>query len=209
MKFIVGKNSDRSIFIENTGRWDIELSSGSSCKLIVYLCGGGESEIRINLIGAGSRISVIGIILGDNSSYTLRTFQNHYAPDTKSDLLIKGLMGIDSSLRYTGRIYIDPFAQKSDAYQRNENLLLSPSATVVSSPELVIQANDVRCTHGATISYISDDQLWYLKTRGLSHDAAQNLIISGFSRHLLDLIDDNRLREKFSRRLDEFSTIRN
>jgi Fe-S cluster assembly protein SufD len=99
-------------------------------------------------------------------------------------------------------IRVEPDAQKTNAYQENRNLLLSPSAHADSIPGLEIMANDVRCTHGATIGRVSRDELFYLMTRGLSRGEAERLIVRGFFQDILDRIDLEPVREALAAALE-------
>ena len=102
---------------------------------------------------------------------------------------------------YDGGIRVEKEAQKTDAYQRNENLLLSEGAHAQSKPSLEILANDVRCTHGATVGKIPEDQLWYLATRGIGKKRGQGLIVSGFLGSALVSIDDTSVVESIKERI--------
>jgi Fe-S cluster assembly protein SufD len=115
-----------------------------------------------------------------------RTLQLHQAPNTKSDLLYKNVLQDSARTIFSGLIIVDPDAQKTDAYQSNRNLVLSDSAEANSLPGLEIQANDVRCTHGATTSRIDPEQEFYLRSRGLRREEAQELLIFGFFEEALN-----------------------
>ena len=97
-------------------------------------------------------------------------------------------------------IRVEPDAQKTNAYQENRNLLLSPNAHADSIPGLEILANDVRCTHGATLGQVDREQLFYLMTRGLSRAEAERLIVRGFFQDVLDRIELEPVREALARR---------
>jgi Fe-S cluster assembly protein SufD len=100
-------------------------------------------------------------------------------------------------------IRIDPGAQKANAYQRNENLVLSSSAHAETLPNLEIEANDVRCTHGATVAPVDVEQMFYLMSRGLGPRDAKRLIVEGFLQPVLDRIPAKSLREMVSAKVDE------
>jgi len=135
------------------------------------------------------RIIVLAKVSG-GGSLELITSQNHSQSEATSDLLCKALVA-DGEFIYRGGVYIAKSGNLTHAYQRNENLLLSSEARVVSEPSLEILANDVYCTHGAATSPLDDEQLYYLQTRGLSHLEAANLLERGFLLSGLDrlLID--------------------
>ena len=113
----------------------------------------------------------------DDQEFDQRTLQIHQAPDTKSDLLYKNALLERARTIFSGLIVVDPDAQKTDAYQSNRNLMLSDEAEANSLPGLEIQANDIRCTHGATTSRIDPEQEFYLQARGIAKEAADELLI--------------------------------
>ncbi len=142
---------------------------------------GGFSEMLALTVASGSR------------EFDQRTLQIHQAPNTKSDLLYKNALLDRSRTIFSGLIVVDPDAQKTDAYQSNRNLMLSPDAESNSLPGLEIQANDVRCTHGATSSPIDADQAFYLKSRGIPEKAANELLIFGFFEEVLSRLENEEL----------------
>jgi Fe-S cluster assembly protein SufD len=144
---------------------------------------GGFSEMLALTIAAGSR------------EYDQRTLQIHQAPNTKSDLLYKNALLDKSRTIFSGLIVVDPDAQKTDAYQSNRNLMLSDDAESNSLPGLEIQANDVRCTHGATSSRIDPEQEFYLKSRGIPPKAADELLIFGFFEEVLSRLESEALHD--------------
>lgn len=142
---------------------------------------GIDAHATVRLGGKGASTSIIGLAVGkETSSMKLHTLQHHQAPETTSNLLVKGVFRDTATFLYDGAIRVEKDAQKTDAYQRNENLLLSPGVFAESKPSLEILANDVRCTHGATMSSLSQDQLWYLAARGIARPDASRLLVSGF-----------------------------
>lgn len=154
-----------------------------------------DARVKVRLIGSGAQATIIGIVMGSgNSQIKLHTLQSHEAPDTTSNLLVKSALEDSASCIIDGGIRVEKDAQKTDAYQRNENLLLSEKSHAESKPSLEILANDVRCTHGATVGPVSEEELWYLKTRGISTSHARSLIVSGFFKKAVDLVGDEHVR---------------
>jgi Fe-S cluster assembly protein SufD len=156
----------------------------------VYL----DFELRV----PGADIDILGIVKGENQTIQFRTLQHHIAPQTTSNLLIKTVQNGNGSFLYNGIIRVEKEAQKTDAYQRNENLLLSHTAHAESKPELEIMANDVRCTHGATIGNVQEDLLWYLASRGIPYQKGIDLISQGFLRSVVDKIQDPTMRNEIA-----------
>ncbi len=95
---------------------------------------------------------------------------------------------------FNGKIYVRPNAQKTDAKQTNKNLLMSKDATVNTKPQLEIFANDVKCTHGATVGQLDDSQMFYLRSRGLSEDVASQLLTYGFANDIIERVKPEALR---------------
>src|SRR5207245_7587719 len=113
----------------------------------------------------------------------------HMAPNTTSDFACKGALRESARSVWRGMIRVEKDAQKTNAYQENRNLLLSKDAHADSIPGLEILANDVRCTHGATLGQVDREQLFYLMARGLSRSEAERLIVRGFFQDVLDRIE--------------------
>ncbi len=124
------------------------------------------------------------------------TQQNHLAPNTTSDLLFKGALKDQSRSVWQGMIYVAPGAQKTDGYQANRNLVLSTSARADSIPGLEILADDVRCTHGATVGKIDPEQVFYLLSRGMDYPQAERLIVEGFFDPIMQRIPFEGVRER-------------
>jgi len=153
-----------------------------------------ESLSQLQAPGGFSEMLAITIADGAREC-DQRTLQIHQAPSTKSDLLYKNALLDQSRTIFSGLIIVDPDAQKTDAYQSNRNLMLSDDAESNSLPGLEIQANDVRCTHGATSSRIDPEQEFYLKSRGIPPKAASELLIFGFFEEVLNRLESDELHE--------------
>ena len=147
----------------------------------------GEFDFRIK--ASGVNLDILGLFIGKKAdNFELKTNQYHIAPDSTSNLLIKGVFDDQSKFIYQGLIKIEKSGQKSHAYQKNKNLILSEKVYVDSRPFLEILANDVFCTHGSTTGKINEESLFYLKSRGLNQRIAQKLYISGFIQEIVDKI---------------------
>jgi len=119
------------------------------------------------------------------------------APHTTSDLLFKGALKDRSRSVWQGMIYVAPGAQKTDGYQANRNLVLSPQARADSIPGLEILADDVRCTHGATVGKIDPEPIFYLRSRGIPYAEAERLIVEGFFDPIMQRIPFEGVRSRF------------
>jgi Fe-S cluster assembly protein SufD len=153
-----------------------------------------ESHSQLRAPGAFSEMLAL-TVASENQEFDQRTLQIHQAPDTKSDLLYKNTLRDKSRTVFSGLIIVDPDAQRTDAYQSNRNLMLSEDAEASSLPGLEIQANDVRCTHGATSSRIDPEQEFYLQSRGITRAAADELITFGFFEEVLNRLENDGLHE--------------
>jgi Fe-S cluster assembly protein SufD len=151
-----------------------------------------ESLSQLQAPGAFSEMLAL-TVAGASQEFDQRTLQIHQAPDTKSDLLYKNALRGQSRTIFSGLIVVDPDAQRTDAYQSNRNLMLSDDAEANSLPGLEIQANDVRCTHGATTSRIDREQEFYLQSRGIDRARADELLVFGFFEEVLDRLTSEEL----------------
>jgi Fe-S cluster assembly protein SufD len=156
-----------------------------------------KTHSYFDLSGSGAQAFVHGFMFGDERQhFHLHTLQRHQVDHTTSDLLIKGCLKDRARSVYQGLIQVSEGAQRTDAYQANRNLLLSDTARADSIPGLEILANDVRCTHGATIGHVDAEQMYYLMARGLPAVVAQRLIVEGFFAPVLDRIPLESVREQ-------------
>jgi Fe-S cluster assembly protein SufD len=163
----------------------------------------GKVWIENDLAGPGATSRVTGAYFADGDQHLdYDTFQEHIAPNTESDFAFKGALRENASAVWRGMIRVEEGAQKTNAYQENRNLLLSDKAHADSIPGLEIMANDVRCTHGATLGKVNREELFYLMARGLSRAEAERLIVRGFFQDVLDRIDLVPVREALGAALE-------
>lgn len=156
----------------------------------------GKVRIQNDLAAPGATSRVTGAYFADGDQHLdYDTFQEHAAPHTTSDFAFKGALRDEASTVWRGMIRVEKDAQKTDAYQQNRNLLLSKKAHADSIPGLEIMANDVRCTHGATLGQVDRDMLFYLMARGLTRQDAERMIVRGFFQDVLDRIEIEPVRE--------------
>lgn len=186
---------------EGESSYEYIVSGGVTCAIVVRAFHPKEinSKISVRLTGSHATATILGLVIAkSDASIQLHTMQYHEAPDTTSNLLVKTALWDRAKSSVEGGIRVELGAQKTNAYQRNENLLLSPNAVAISKPSLEILADDVRCTHGATMGPISEEELWYLSTRGISKALAEPLIITGFFQKGIDTITDEIVRDALS-----------
>ncbi|MGH7502627.1 MAG: Fe-S cluster assembly protein SufD [Longimicrobiales bacterium] len=151
----------------------------------------GASVARIDLgaslEGAGSRSDMLGLYFGQGDQhFDHNTRQDHKVPHASSELLYKGGLDDKAKAVFRGLIHVWPKAQRTDAYQTNRNLLLSRQAQATSLPNLEIQADDVRCSHAATVGHLDDEELFYIMSRGVKRKDAERLVVFGFFGEVLD-----------------------
>jgi Fe-S cluster assembly protein SufD len=145
--------------------------------------GGDYARMRTDcrLIGRGATGNLQAVYFGERTqTLDFRTFQQHDAPDTTSNLLFKGAVGDHSRSVYTGLIRVEKEARGTNAFQTNRNLKLSDNAWAESVPNLEIETNDVKCSHASTVGPVDEEQLFYLESRGVPTEIAERLIVAGF-----------------------------
>lgn len=158
-----------------------------------------RTQVESVLKGEGSFSEMLGLYFADGDQhFAQRTLQSHNDQHGTSDLLYKGALKDHARSEYSGLIKVLPGAQGTDAYQANRNLVLSDDAMARSVPQLEIEANEVRCTHGATVSPVEEEHLFYLMSRGIDRVTAQKLIVFGFFGEVLDRIRVPAVREQLS-----------
>jgi Fe-S cluster assembly protein SufD len=161
-------------------------------------------ESLSRLIGEGGRSDLLAVAVAKNQQeFDARTLQDHVSPHTASDLLYKNALDDRARTIFGGLIRVEPHAHFTDAYQKVRNLLLSDDAEANSMPGLEILADNVRCTHGATSGQIDEDELFYLRTRGIPVPVAQRLIVTGFLDEVIQRLDHPAIAEHLHRLIEE------
>tara|TARA_B100001248_G_scaffold220746_1_gene176652 strand:+ start:100175 stop:101506 length:1332 start_codon:yes stop_codon:yes gene_type:complete len=182
----------------------------SQVRTVAVNLGGKRSrfENQLRMAGAGSNVEVYSLTVADESQeFDQRTLQVHQAPNTRSDLLYKNALLDKSRTIFSGLIRVEEEAQQTDAYQTNRNLILSDAAEASSLPGLEISANDVKCSHGATSSELDTASLFYMLSRGIKKEMAEELLVFGFFEEVIEKVESeelaenlrNMIREKFKR----------
>ena len=153
-----------------------------------------ESLSRLVADGARSDLLAVGVATGEQE-FDARTLQDHISPHTASDLLYKNALDDRARTTFGGLIRVEPHAHFTDAYQKVRNLLLSDDSEANSMPGLEILADNVRCTHGATSGQINENEMFYLRSRGIPLKSAQRLIVSGFLNEVIQRLDQPAIAE--------------
>jgi len=194
-----------------TGQKKFTVGQNEKKTFVLYLAGDDDQtgQIEIAIKGSGSDAEIIGLILGHGKQVLrLYTLQDHQKEESVSDLLIKSVLFGSAKFFYEGLIKIGKGARKSNAYQKNDNILMSKGTWADSRPKLEILANDVRCTHGSTSGRVDDQQVFYAMTRGYTRREAVRMIVAGFFQQVFDRITIESVREALGhaigRRIGEY-----
>lgn len=182
--YIVGRDALPSL---------LRLSEGESLKMTLLCPEGVSAEIamEIDLDGPGASLDLAGAYICKGSeNVRLSIIVRHNVPGCTSRQLFKGILGGNASAVFDGLVYVAPGAGRTVARQENHTLLLADTATVETRPQLEIYADDVECSHGATTGYLSPDELFYMRSRGIPEDEARELQISAFLAPVLQRIPE-------------------
>lgn len=155
---------------------------GSTAEVTILQLGSANLDCTVDLDGPGAESRVNGLFLaadGDRCEFSLRT--NHNVSDCRSESLVKGVAGGKSTGEFRGLVYVAPDAQRTDARQTSRNIELGDEARIVTKPQLEIYADDVKCSHGATVGQLDGEAILYMRQRGLSDRQARRLQIEGFA----------------------------
>jgi len=219
VELIVGRGARlRYVNFQNwaNGAWHFahqkaRVDADASLQWTIAALGSKLSKVNqhVSLVGAGATAQVNGVMFTEGKQHlAYNTLQHHEAPSCRSDLLYKAALQDVSRTVWRGMIRVDAGAQKTDGYQRNDNLMLSDHARSDSIPGLEILADDVRCTHGSTTGRVDDEQLFYARCRGLTRKEAVRMVVTGFFQQVFDRITiesvRNALGDAIGRRIREY-----
>jgi Fe-S cluster assembly protein SufD len=204
VRYITVQNLDDTALSLQIGATAVD-RDGHALSLGVNLgCHYARTENKSRMLGRGSRSDMLSLTASHgDQEFDQRTYQEHVAPDTVSDLLYKNALADESTTIFAGMIAVDPGAQQTNAYQSNRNLLLSATAQANSLPGLEIEANDVRCTHGATSGQVREEEMFYMAQRGIPRPVAKRLFVLGFFDEVLGRLDDDALAAELHDLLEE------
>ncbi len=190
------------LLLENTDSYSIGhvrpcLGPDSTYKSVVYEAGSGLMRLDLEVLieGPGAYADLRGLYLTRGKQHLDNLVSiDHAKPHGKSRLYYKGILDDESRAVFGGTVYVQPGADKTDAYQEDKNLLLSDRAEADSKPSLEIYADDVKCGHGATAGAVADEAIFYLRSRGIDEQTASRLLIKGFASEILDEVGIEALR---------------
>ena len=185
----------QSIVVERDARVDI----------VVLVFPGVSTDLKLDvrLVGEGAEANIYGAyICGSDEKVRIAVDMRHDVPHCNSRQLFKGIAGGSSKVDFYGKIVVAQDAQKTEAYQENHNILLSDNAKVDTKPQLEIYADDVKCSHGATIGRLNEEEQFYMRSRGISLEDAKVLQMISFIAPVLEHIDDEAQREAVAMKME-------
>ena len=151
-----------------------------------------SGELIFSIENEKAQVFIFGCYEGKNTEkFNLQTLQHHKFPNSESHLLIKGVFQDQSQFNFNGKIKVEKSAQKTKANLKIANLILSDEAKITALPEMEILPQDVKCSHSATISNLNKEQLYFLKSRGISKNEATKLLVTGFLEEILKIKNEN------------------
>ena len=165
-----------------TAEWHTTQARESRLQLTTLQLGGADASYRTELNGPRAEQELHALFLaGGDERCSVRLHTRHAAPDCRSESVVKGVAGGTAAGRFEGMVYVAPAAQRTDARQQSRNILLSDTARIDTLPQLEIYADDVKCSHGATVGQLDDEPILYMRQRGLDEATARRLQIEGFA----------------------------
>ena len=180
---------------------NLEVNAGQKENMVLLIMPGVSCDIRldIRLAGEGAEANVYGAyVCGGEEKVKISVDMHHDLPYCNSRQLFKGIAGGTSKVDFYGKIIVAQDAQRTEAYQENHNILLSDGAKVDTKPQLEIYADDVKCSHGATIGRLNEDEQFYMRSRGISLEDAKVLQMISFIAPVLENITDESQRESIA-----------
>ena len=189
---------------------NIEVQSGQRKDLVFLVYPGVNCDVKLDVIlaGEGAEANIYGAyVCGGDERVKFAVDMHHNLPHCNSRQLFKGIAGGASRVDFYGKIIVAQDAQKTEAYQENHNILLSDDARVDTKPQLEIYADDVKCSHGATIGRLNEEEQFYMRSRGISLEDAKVLQMISFIAPVLENVKDDAQREALSAEYE--SNIRN
>lgn len=175
----------------------IELGRNQKLDLVFIVLPGASCDVpmTLELAGEGAEAALSGVYLcSSDERLSIGIDLVHAVPHCTSHQLFKGIVGGSAKVDFYGKVYVAKDAQQTEAYQENHNLLLSEGARVNTKPQLEIYADDVKCTHGATVGRLNEDEQFYMRSRGISLEDARMLQMLSFLAPVLSRVEDEELR---------------
>ena len=196
------------IIILSEGRLvrSIEVNGSQKADLLLVVMPGVSCDVKLDvkLVGEGAEANIYGAyVCGADERVKISVDMHHLVPHCNSRQLFKGIAGGFSKVDFYGKIIVAQDAQRTEAYQENHNILLSDDARVDTKPQLEIYADDVKCSHGATIGRLNEEEQFYMRSRGITLEEAKVLQMISFLAPVLENIPDNSERERLTEQLSD------
>ena len=184
----------------------MELEVGQKADLLLVVMPGVSCDVKLNvkLVGEGAEANIYGAyVCGADERVKIAVDMHHMVPHCNSRHLFKGIAGGSSKVDFYGKIIVAQDAQRTEAYQENHNILLSDDARVDTKPQLEIYADDVKCSHGATIGRLNEEEQFYMRSRGITLEDAKALQMISFLAPVFEKIPDADQREQLISQLED------
>ena len=183
---------------------DVQAGQRTDMVLLVYPGVSCDIKLDVTLSGEGAEANIYGAyVCGSEERVKISVDMHHDVPHCNSRQLFKGIAGGSSKVDFYGKIIVAQDAQKTEAYQENHNILLTDGAKVDTKPQLEIYADDVKCSHGATIGRLNEEEQFYMRSRGISLEDAKVLQMISFISPVFDGIEDQAERDAVLGRFEE------
>lgn len=204
LDLVVMQNENSLSRHESDYRIRLEENSSLSLNIVTLHAGNVTNKIHTLIAGKKASCNLNGLYLADGQQIVdTDVVLVHDAEETQSRQLFKGILDGNSKSKFEGEVVVSPAAQKTEAYQANNNLLISENARASSDPHLVIYADDVKCSHGSTAGSVGDQELFYMRSRGISEKEARILQQQAFAGTVLEKVAHPELRERLSRLVEK------
>ena len=184
----------------------IDVQAGQRTDLVLLVYPGVSCDVKmdVSLLGGGAEANLYGAyVCGGSENVKISVDMHHDFPHCNSRQLFKGIAGGVSKVDFSGKIIVAQDAQRTEAYQENHNILLSDGAKVDTKPQLEIYADDVKCSHGATIGRLNEEEQFYMRSRGITLEDAKVLQMISFIAPVLENIEDENERETAAQRFED------
>ena len=185
---------------------NVEVPAGQKNDMVLLVMPGVSCDVKLDvrLAGEGAEANVYGAyVCGGDENVRIAVDMHHDVPHCNSRQLFKGIAGGSSRVDFYGKIIVAQDAQRTEAYQENHNILLTDGARVDTKPQLEIYADDVKCSHGATIGRLNEEEQFYMRSRGISLEDAKVLQMVSFTAPVFEHIEDEGQRESIAAQFEE------
>ena len=184
----------------------LEVQAGHKAEMVLLVLPGVSCDIKLDvrLAGEGAEANIYGAyVCADQEKVKIAVDMHHDLPHCNSRQLFKGVAGGTSKVDFYGKIIVAKDAQRTEAYQENHNILLTDGAKVDTKPQLEIYADDVKCSHGATIGRLNEEEQFYMRSRGITLEDAKVLQMISFIAPVLENIKDEAEREAVAQQFED------